>query len=123
MGKVETVQYVRKPLFVEAVQVTVDNFMNVADWCQALIGQKGGVAGTETRPASGFEVDPTKHYIRIRVHNPQSKKQTMAFVGDWILYTEQGYKIYTDRAFTTNFDVVQPGTIENSDEPAPQVTS
>jgi hypothetical protein len=115
VGKVETVQYVRKPLFVEAVQVSVDNFMNVADWCQALIGQKGGVSGTETRPASGFEVDPSKHYIRIRVHNPQSKKQTMAFVGDWILYTEQGYKIYTDRAFTTNFDPVE--TSASADAP------
>ena len=106
MGNVQTVKYVRKPLYVEAVQVTSDNFMDVADWCQALIGQKGAEAGTETRPATGFELDPTKHYIRIRVHNPQSKKQTMAFVGDWILYTEQGYKIYTDRAFQSNFDPV-----------------
>jgi len=104
MGKVQTVKYVRKPLYVEAVQVTADNFMNVADWCQALIGQKGGEAGHEDRPNDGFQVDPSRHYIRIRVHNPQSKKQTMAFVGDWILYTEQGYKIYTDRAFQANFD-------------------
>lgn len=106
MGKVETVKYVRKPLYVEAVQVTPDNFMNVADWCQALVGRKGGEAGTESRPADGFEIDPSNHYIRIRVHNPQSKKQTMAFVGDWILYTEQGYKIYTDRAFQSGFDEV-----------------
>lgn len=119
MGNVQTVTYVRKPLYVEAVQVTPENFMGVADWCQALIGQKGGEAGTETRPAQGFEVDPTKHYIRIRVHNPQSKKQTMAFVGDWILYTEQGYKIYTDRAFQANFDEVT--TEENSPQTTPVV--
>lgn len=106
MGKVQTVKYVRKPLYVEAVQVGTENFMDVADWCQALIGEKGGAAGSEAHPTEGFQIDPSKHYIRIRVHNPQSKKQTMAFVGDWILYTEQGYKIYTDRAFVTNFDQV-----------------
>lgn len=115
MGNVKTVKYVRKPLYVEAIQVTADNFMDVADWCQALVGQKGAEAGTENRPAKGFELDPSKHYIRIRVHNPQSKKQTMAFVGDWILYTEQGYKIYTDRAFQANFDAV------DIEEPTEQV--
>lgn len=104
---VETTKYVRKPLFVDAVQVTQENFLDVVDWCQALVGTRGGESGTEVRPAAGLEIDPADHYIRIRVHNPQSAKQTKAFVGDWILYTDKGYKIYTDRAFQLNFDKVQ----------------
>lgn len=116
MGNVSTTKYVRKPLYVDAVQVTNENFLDVVNWCQALVGAQGSEPGTEIRPAEGAELDPSKHYIRIRVHNPQSQRQTKAFVGDWILYTEMGYKIYTDRAFKGNFDEASPGTIENVDE-------
>lgn len=115
MGNVSTTKYVRKPLYVDAVQVTNENFLEVVDWCQALVGAQGSEAGTETRPAKGVELDPSKHYIRIRVHNPQSQRQTKAFVGDWILYTDRGYKIYTDKAFQANFDEVG---IETEQEPA-----
>lgn len=108
MGEVSTTKYVRKPLYVEAVQVTSENFLDIVNWCQALVGVQGSEAGTETRPADGVELDPAKHYIRIRVHNPQSQRQTKAFVGDWILYTEMGYKIYTEKAFNDNFDPVEP---------------
>lgn len=106
MGQVSTAKYVRKPLYVDAVQVTEENFLDVVSWCQALVGTQGSEAGTETRPAEGVELDPNNHYIRIRVHNPQSQRQTKAFVGDWILYTERGYKIYTEKAFKENFDAV-----------------
>lgn len=104
MGNISTTKYVRKPLYVEAVQITDENFLEVVDWCSALVGAQGSERGTETRPAAGVELDPSKHYIRIRVHNPQSQRQTMAFVGDWILYTDRGYKIYTDKAFQANFE-------------------
>lgn len=116
MGNVSTTKYVRKPLYVDAVQVTNENFLEVVDWCQALVGAQGSEPGTEIRPAGGVELDPSKHYIRIRVHNPQSQRQTKAFVGDWILYTDRGYKIYTDKAFQANFDQVHGGTTENSED-------
>lgn len=102
-----TTKYVRKPLYVDAVQVTAENFMDVVRWCQGDVGVVGADPGTETRPADGVELDASKHYIRIRVHNPQSVRQTKAFVGDWILYTERGYKIYTEKAFKDNFDQVK----------------
>lgn len=88
---IETKRYVRKPLYVDAVKVTKENFDDLLVWCQ---GDLGTVEG-----------HPETQFIRIRVHNPQSPRQTRAFVGDWILYTERGYKIYTEKAFTENFDV------------------
>jgi hypothetical protein len=100
-----TNRYIRKPLYVEAVQVTNDNFADVAGWCQ---GDIGFLNSTEILRFSEVEIDPTKQYIRIRVHNPQSVRQTKAFVGDWILYTERGYKIYTDKAFKDNFEISYP---------------
>lgn len=103
---VSTVKYVRKPLYVDAVRVTKDNFEDVLEWCQGDLGGPDGVEVSDDTP-----IDTDKHYIRVRVHNPQTPRQTKAFVGDWILYTARGYKIYTEKAFVENFDKVkEPAT-------------
>lgn len=96
---IKTERYVRKPLYVDAVRVTRENFEEILGWCQGDIGFSDG------RMVDGKveEIDPDSQYIRIRVHNPQSPRQSRAFVGDWILYTEKGYKIYTEKAFSENF--------------------
>jgi hypothetical protein len=101
MGTVVTTKYVRKPLYVSAVQVTEENFAEIRQWCMGEIQNKDG-----SDLPDGAEIDPKTQMIRIRVHNPQSQRQTKAFVGDWILYTDRGYKIYTDKAFKDNFDPV-----------------
>lgn len=89
---IETTQYLRKPLYVAAVRVTDANFDEMASWCQGEI-QQDEINGNGNRS-----------YIRVRVHNPKSPRQTKAFVGDWLLYTERGYKVYTNRAFHESFD-------------------
>ena len=97
-----TNKYVRKPLYVEAVQVTEDNFMDIARWC---FGEIGNI--DESPVDMDSEAEPLKQYIHVRVHNPKNSRQTKAFVGDWILYTERGYKVYTTKAFEANFDLVE----------------
>lgn len=101
MGTVSTSRYVRKPLYVDAVQVTADTFEDVAKWCMGDVIHNDG----PEYPTNAGEA-PQDHHIRLRVHNPQSVRQTKAFVGDWILYTDRGYKIYTEKAFKDNFDKV-----------------
>lgn len=99
-----TTRYVRKPLFVEAVQVTEENFYDIARWCF------GSVCNADESPRLPEAVDaPANEYIHVRVHNPKNPRQTKAFVGDWILYTERGYKVYTTKAFVANFDRVEQG--------------
>ena len=98
-----TTKYVRKPLFVDAVQVTEENFADIARWC---FGEVGNI--DESPVDRSADVQPTKQYIHVRVHNPKNPRQTKAFVGDWILYTERGYKVYTTKAFQANFDLVEP---------------
>lgn len=90
---VETRRFIRKPLFVDAVRVTAGNFDEVAVWC-------GGVIHQAEAP------NAHKNYIKVSVHIPKNVRQTQAFVGDWILYTERGYKVYTNKAFRTAFDEV-----------------
>jgi trehalose-6-phosphatase len=94
-----TQKYVRKPLYVAAVQVTKSNFEDLAKWCQ------GEIRNIDESPVNkALDVDPDKQYIHVRVHNPKNPRQTKAHVGDWILYTERGYKVYTEKAFKSNFD-------------------
>jgi len=102
---VETTKYIRKPLYVDAVRVTDENFLEVAEWCQ------GDVAQTED-------------YIRVRVHNPKTTRQTRAHVGDWILYTDRGYKVYQDKAFELSFDLVNPceDAVPNPDQLTTELT-
>jgi hypothetical protein len=92
---VTTTRFIRKPLYVAAVRVTASNFDEIVDWCQGEVQQ-------DEVPGKG-----TKKFIRVRVHNPKNPRQTKAFVGDWLLYTERGYKVYTNKAFHDSFDEVQ----------------
>src|SRR3954462_3793369 len=96
-----TTKYVRKPLYVDAVQVTEQNFVTIARWC---FGEIGNI--DETPVDKSAEAQPSKQYIHVRVHNPKNPRQTKAFVGDWILYTERGYKVYTEKAFFASFEQV-----------------
>lgn len=93
---VVTTRYIRKPLYVDAVRLTGSNFDEVASWCQ------GETLHDEVPGNKG----PGKKYIHVRVHNPKNPRQTKAFVGDWLLYTERGYKVYTNKAFHASFDEV-----------------
>lgn len=82
-----TARYVRKPLFVDAVRITKENFNEIAGWCQGTIVDR----------------EPESPHIKVRVHQPKNVRQMKAYVGDWLLYSEYGYKIYTDRAFQNSF--------------------
>lgn len=95
MGVITT-KYVKKPLFVEAVRITRKNFNDVAKWCE-------GHIQTERPDASQ---NASKKYIKIQTHNPINNRQTKAFVGDWLLKTNRGFKIYTHNSFTESFDEV-----------------
>lgn len=91
---IATKKYIRKPLVVDAVQVTEDNMEEIAKWCQG-----------EVR---SMDESNRSQYVHVRVHNPRSPRQTRAFVGDWLLYTEMGYKIYNTKAFVSSFDPYTP---------------
>ena len=90
---IDTQKYIRKPLYVDAVRITIANFDEIAEWCQGEILEANN-----------------KRCIKVRVHNPKNIRQTQAFVGDWLLYTERGYKVYTNKAFHASFDLVNVET-------------
>ena len=98
MNKIVTKKYIRKPLIVDAVQVTTENFVSIALWCQ------GSICDNEDNEVKAETINPGSMHINVRVHQPKTPRQTKAFVGDWILYTDKGYKIYTPKAFHNAFN-------------------
>lgn len=92
---IKTQKFVRKPVHVDAVRITRNNFEEVAKWCQGEILEDPHGRGSRRR------------YIHVRVHNPKNDRQKMAYVGDWLLYTDRGYKIYTNKAFNQSFALAE----------------
>jgi len=84
-----TQTYQRKPLTVEAVQITEENLYEVAKWCEGDV---------RTHNITG------KKFIQVDVLHPKDPKQTRASVGNWILKSEQGFKIFSDSAFKSGWE-------------------
>jgi len=101
-----TEKYYRKPLVVDALQVTPENFGAVADWCHGTIMYKSDYTPLPLVDDMVLraEIDPDNQYIHVRVLSPKNVRQTRAFVGDWVLSTELGYKVYKEKAFRNSFD-------------------
>lgn len=93
---IQTERYVRNPFYVDAVQITEENMEAVADWCRGQIRKDSPEEGTGEAK-----------YIHVRVYRPLDDRQTKGYVGDWILYAGTGYKVYTDKAFTSSFEKAQ----------------
>lgn len=87
MAALQVKRYMRKPLYVEAVQITAKNMRQVAEWCGGTVEQDG----------------QAKSYIKVDVLKPVSPKLGMGYVGQWVLQTTQGAKIYNDRPFKDSF--------------------
>ena len=97
----ELKKFLRKPLQVEGVQVTEDNMDELSEWCQG-----------EVRVLPDKKTGGETPYIHVRVHHPLSPRQTRAFVGDYILYANKGYKVYTNKALKKSFDEVEANSTE-----------
>lgn len=91
---ITTTQYMKKPLYVDAVRITRGNFSEVSKWCRGEI---------QTERADAPQ-NAGKKFIKVQAHNPINQRQTKAFIGDWVLKTDRGYKIYTHKSFTESFD-------------------
>lgn len=105
---IKTSKYVRRPLYVDAVQITKANFLELAAWCMGEIRTNEGEVLIENPwPESTNGVNPADCHIRIRVHDPKNFRQTKGFVGDWILYSKMGYRVYNPKSFRASFDLFE----------------
>jgi oligoribonuclease (3'-5' exoribonuclease) len=82
-------RFVRKPLYVNAVQVTEENMAEITKWCK---GQH--VHGV------------SEQYVKVRVHRATDERQKRAYVGDWVLKFGTGFKVYQHDPFIRDFEQV-----------------
>lgn len=109
---VQTKKFIRKPFDIEAIRVTDGNLEAVAEWCKGSVETESNGGGRFTK------------FVKVDVHHPLTDRQTQAFVGDWVLFSGKGYKVYTNKAFRENFDpapipkapIVNQGTVELTDQ-------
>jgi hypothetical protein len=95
----KTEKFQRKPFLVDAIQVTEENMEEVAKWCKGTI--------THTDPAIAEQLKkPVQTWIQVETQQPMNDRQKQAFVGDWLLYANRGFKIYAPKAFERTFDPV-----------------
>lgn len=100
-GVVQTEAFTRKPFPVDAVQVTEENLNAVAAWCDGEIRYS-----TKTLAAGEGVTEKVKiPYVKVDVHHPLNERQTKAYVGDWVLKSDSGFKVYTERAFEKSFEL------------------
>jgi hypothetical protein len=85
---ITTSTFVRKPLLVEGIQVNSENMEQVAVWCG------GTIQYTQSK----------RNFIKLQTKATPQARQNMAFVGDWVLKSDMGFKIYSKRAFDRTFD-------------------
>lgn len=96
----KTHKFARKPFYVDAVRVSEENIQEVAKWCNGEV---------QSSAEEGL-------YIKVRVHRPLTERQTMAFIGDWVLFAGSGFKVYTPKAFDKSFEKVKTLTKAQADE-------
>ena len=82
----ETRRYIRKPFYVDVVEVTHTNRDEIAAWV-------------------GGEVQDDKdgYFVKVPVTKPQSERQTKAYPGDFVLQAKNGFKVFTRGAFEMSF--------------------
>ena len=107
-GAVQTESYTRKPFPVDAVQVSEDNIQAVATWCGGEIRYSTKTVMDADLPYEEAKKTETKvkiPYVKVGVHHPLNERQTKAYAGDWVLKSDSGFKVYTERAFEKSFEL------------------
>lgn len=100
----EILKFTRKPFFVDVVLVTAENMREVADWC-------GGKVLDKPNPRNKSQMI---EYIKVDVERPLTEKQTMAYVGNYVLRAGRGFKVYTKSGLDKTFDAVDQSVIEKN---------
>jgi hypothetical protein len=115
--KITPARYVRKPFYVEAIEVTTENLDEVAEWCSGTV-----VRSLKDAAVKGSGVTP---YIQVQVLRPMNERQTKAYPGDMVLQAGASFKVYSGKAFQQSFDPVygfDPVSTDESLEAAAQMT-
>lgn len=99
---IKTEGYSRKTFHVAGVQITAENMEEVAAWCAGEIRTgKKVIRDDDNKIVERVEVQ----FIKVDVHRPLNERQTKGYLFDWVLLSDAGFKVYTERAFGKAFEI------------------
>jgi hypothetical protein len=99
---IKTESYSRKAFHVDAAQITAENMEEVAAWCEGEIRTgKKVIRDDNNKILERVDVS----FIKVSVHRPLNERHTKGHLGDWVLLSDAGFKIYTQRAFEKAFEM------------------
>lgn len=105
MSPIKTERYLRKPLYVQAIQVSEVNLDDVAKWC-------GGFVMPVVDPIPEDVDSSVTRLIDVPVVNAFNLRQKQAYPGDYVVKaSNRNYKVYTDKAFKAAFVPDQVSTV------------
>jgi hypothetical protein len=104
-------EFWRIPFPVKGVQVTEENMQEVANWCRGKVNVEA--VGTVDNASP-------RRFIKVKVEKAITDKQTRARVGDYVLRSPSGFKVYTEQAFLKCFGQKREEVLPyaSPDEPA-----
>lgn len=99
----DTKQYTRKPFPVSAVQVTLQNIEEVAEWC------KGEIEYRDTKMMGTVTPLPV---IKLKGQGDNRGKDFEAALGCWVVELKGSFRSYKPAQFEASFDELHPPTVE-----------
>ena len=100
--------FVRKQFPVQAVQVSPNNIDQMATAVKGEVKHDGDKEGNFSRT-----------YIDVPVRKPINKRQTQAYIGDWIVKQGKTFKVYPDKNFHQQFET-KNGVVTQKPRPNPK---
>ena len=88
-------QYTRKPFPVAAVQVTLQNIDEIAEWC------KGTIEQVSTKMLGTMTFLPA---VKIQGQGENRGKEFTATLGCWVVEHKGSYRVYKPAQFEATFD-------------------
>ena len=104
----ETTQYTRKPFPVSAVQVTLQNIDQVAEWCH------GSVELVNTRMLGTETPLPV---IKIQGQGDNRGKTFTAALGCYVVEQKGSFRVYKPAQFDASFDTIPEKGLDVTDTP------
>jgi hypothetical protein len=93
--------WTRKSFDVRAVRITDDNIRVVALWSGGIVRRLPNNPGEALRGVN-------KRCIQLEVNHYNKLREVKAYVGDWILMTDEGFRHYRDKSFRLAFQPKDP---------------
>lgn len=93
--------WTRKSFDVQAVRITEDNIREVALWSGGVVRRHVNNPGEALRGVN-------KRYIQLEVNHYNKLREEKAYIGDWILKTDEGFRHYRDKSFRLAFQPKDP---------------